>query len=331
MQVEAVVFTRPSEVAMGSVEMPPPGPGEVQVKTLCSTISCGTEGWALRNLFTWDRTPYPCVPGYQRVGIIMALGEGVSGWQIGQKVATTTGVWDGPVKPFWGAHIAMANVKASELYELPAGVDDVDAASLVVAQVGYNAASRMVLTAGQWVVVYGDGLIGQCAAQAARARGARVVLVGHRPVRVKLAAEHSADVAIDSRETDVAQAVAKETGADGVAAVIDTVQTEEAQVEYCRFLPARLGQVVYSGFTPGKTWADMALLQQRELTAHFVSGWTRPRMEATLKLMAEGRVRVRPLVTHLVPYRRGPELYRMILRKDPSFLGLTLDWTGACS
>ena len=64
-----------------------------------------------------------------------------------------------------------------------------DAAGAVVAQVGYNAASRVAMQPGDWVVVYGDGIIGQSAAQAARARGARVILVGHRAERVALAAQ----------------------------------------------------------------------------------------------------------------------------------------------
>jgi threonine dehydrogenase-like Zn-dependent dehydrogenase len=70
----------------------------------------------------------------------------------------------------------------------------------------------------------------------------------------------------------------------------------------------------------------MALLQQRELTTHFVSGCTRDRMEATLALMAAGQMRIGPLITHLVSYARGPEMYRMILDKNEPFLGITLDW-----
>ena len=45
--------------------------------------------------------------------------------------------------------------------------------------------------------------------------------------------------------------------------------------------------------------------------------------------MAEGKMRLRPLVTHHVPFDRGDEMYRMILAKSEPFLGITLDWTGA--
>ena len=49
-------------------------------------------------------------------------------------------------------------------------------------------------------------------------------------------------------------------------------------------------------------------------------------MEATLALMASGKMQVRPLVTHLVPYTRGPEMYRMIVEKKEPFMAITLDW-----
>jgi bacteriochlorophyllide a dehydrogenase len=111
-----------------------------------------------------------------------------------------------------------------------------------------------------------------------------------------------------------------------VSAVLDTVQSEAAQNEYVPLLAHAKGQIVYSGFTPTKTWADMGLLQKRELTTHYISGWNRPRMEATLALMAAGKMRLRPLITHLVSYRRGPEMYRMIVEKNEPFTGIAFEW-----
>ncbi|MBN2562119.1 MAG: zinc-binding dehydrogenase [Phycisphaerae bacterium] len=329
MKTPAVVFVQAERAEIQQIDMPPPGPGQAQIRTIVSTISAGTEGWAFRALFTWAPTPFPCVPGYQRVGTITGIGQGVEGWRVGDRVMATTGSWAGDVGPFWGSHVAAANTMAGELYRVPDGVDEVDASAAVVAQVGYNAASRAVIEPGDWAVVYGDGLIGQCAAQAIRARGCKVVLVGHRPERLELAAQHSADVSIDSRGEDVVEVVHRHTGGKPAAVVLDTVQTEGSQRQYVDLLEHGVGQVVYSGFTPEKTWADMGLLQQREFTAHFVSGWTRERMDATLALMAEGKMRVRPLVTHRVPFERGGEMYTMILAKSEPFLGITLDWTGA--
>jgi 3-hydroxyethyl bacteriochlorophyllide a dehydrogenase len=240
----------------------------------------------------------------------------------------TVGQWQGEVKPFWGSHVAVANTVADQLFWIPDGADEVDAAGCVVAQVGYNAASRVAMEPDDWVVVYGDGLIGQSAAQAARARGARVILVGHRPERLSLAVEYSADAAVNSHDRDVVAFVRDHAGAETVTAILDSVQREEAQREYMPLLERGRGQIVYTGFSPGEAWASMALLQQQELTTHFVSGWDRQRMEATLDLMATGRMHLRPLITHHVPAARGPDMYRMILERSEPFLGICLDWTG---
>jgi 2-desacetyl-2-hydroxyethyl bacteriochlorophyllide A dehydrogenase len=322
----AVVFTDVAQATLQDIDMPEPGPGEVQVRTLYSIVSAGTEGWAFRNLFTWQPTQYPCVPGYQRMGVIAKLGEGVTGWQVGDRIMATVGRWEGPVRPFWGSHVALANTVATELYHIPEGADDLDASGAVVAQVGYNAAYRADYGPGDWVVVYGDGLIGQSGSQAARSRGAQVILVGHRPERLALAAQYSADVVIDNHTEDVVQAVMRHTGGKPAPVVIDTVQSEASQVEYVPLLEYGRGQIVYSGFTPAATWADMGLLQKRELTAHFVAGWTRPRMDATLRLMAEGQMRLRPLITHFVPCTRAADMYRMIVEKSEPFTGIAFDW-----
>lgn len=329
MDVLAVVFTAPGEVELRAIAMPEPGLGEVQVRTLFSTISAGTEGWVFQNLFIWQPTPYPCVPGYERVGIVTAIGPDVTGWQVGDKVMATVGAWKGPVAPQWGSHVAVGNTKASELYRLPPGTDDVDASGAVVAQVGYNAASRVVMQPGDWVAVYGDGIIGQCAAQAARARGARVIQVGHRPERLALAAQYSADAAVNAKDGNVVEQIRAITGSPHVTAILDSVQSVPAQQQYTPLLEHGKGQVVYCGFTPANTWADMGDLQKHELTTHYVSGWNRQRMEATLQLMAEGRMRLRPLITHLVPYTNGPDMYRMILNKSEPFMGITIDWNQA--
>ena len=267
------------------------------------------------------------MPGYQRVGVIEKVGAAVQGWAVGDTVVATRSNWIGPVNAQSGSHAALGNTPASELYVLPEGTDLIDASGTVVAQVGYNAASRVVMTPGDWVVVYGDGLIGQCAAQAARARGARVILVGHRAERLRLAAEHSADAVINNYEQPVVDTVRQLTGQEFVTAILDSVQAVPAQEEYMPLLERCIGQIVYCGFTPGTTWADMGYLQRREVTTHFISGWTRERMDSTLALFASGQMRLRPLITHQVPYTQGPAMYALNRTKETAFLGLTLDWT----
>ncbi len=322
----AIVFTAANQVQLLDVPMPSPAAGQIRVRTRVSVVSNGTESWVWRNEFSWSATPFPCVPGYQRVGVVEAVGAGVTNVKPGQVVMACNGSWDGPIKPFWGSHIAVAN--SQEVYPLPAGMDETDAAGLVVAQVGYNAASRIQAETGAWVAVFGDGIIGQCGAQAARARGFKVVLIGRRPERLELAAKHSADLVVDGREQDLPAAVRAAVGAKTVAGVIDTIQNVETQGRYLPLLEHGRGQIVYSGFAPENAWADMARLQQQELTTHFVAGWNRPRMEATLALLAGGRMRLAPLITHRVPWREAVAAYEQMRDRSGPLMAVAIDWTG---
>jgi 2-desacetyl-2-hydroxyethyl bacteriochlorophyllide A dehydrogenase len=322
------VFTGVGTVELRDVDIALPGPGEVQVETTHSTISAGTEGWILHNQFTWAPTAYPCVPGYERVGRIVALGTGVSGFAVGQRVVATISRWASPLAAQSGAHAKLGNTPVEEVYAVPEAVGDLDAAGAVIAQVGYNAAQRPLIAPGDWVLVYGDGMIGQCAAQSARARGGRVIIIGHRTERMNLAAAHSADIVLDNREPGVIAEVRRRLGSAPLRAILDTVQTEAAQMEYLPLLGrGEGGEIVYCGFTPGKSWADMGELQKKELTTHFVSGWSRPRNEETLAMMAAGKLKLSPLITHLIPADECASAYQMIAQRTAPFLGITLDWT----
>lgn len=325
MMTRAIVFTAPGQVQVQDIDMPDPGPGEVQIQTQFSSISSGTEGWALHNRFTWAPTTYPCVPGYQRVGTVCALGAGVDNLREGDTVMATTGRWPTSPIPFWGAHAAVSNTVVGNVYPITDAVNPLDAAAAVVVQVGYNAAYRPTLAAGDWVVVYGDGVIGQFGAQAARSRGARTIVVGHRQERLAAAAAHSADHAVPDSADTVAQ-IRAITGAQHVPVIIDTVQQESCQQAYLPLLQQGVGQIVYSGFSPEEPWASMTALHKLELTTHYIQGIQRQRMEATLELMASGDLAMAPLVTHRVPVERAPDMYRMIDARSEPFLGIIFEW-----
>src|SRR5207249_892678 len=107
--------------------------------------------------------PYPLVPGYQKAGVVREVGARVQGLAPGDRVFMTTSKLCGAVHPCWGGHIALSQQVQDEVLTLPAEVGDLDAANLVVSQVGYNAASRPRLAGGDVAVIFGDGLIGQMA------------------------------------------------------------------------------------------------------------------------------------------------------------------------
>jgi len=328
MKTPAIVFTDAGKVDLLEIEMPEPRAYEVQIRTEVSFISVGTERWVFKNEFSWQPTRFPSVPGYQRVGIVTKLGSGVTELKVGDRVMATVGAWDGATAPFWGSHVGVANSSVDQVFKLPDQISSVNASGAVVAQVGYNAASRLSFESGDWVLIFGDGLIGQCAAQAARAMGGRTILVGRRDARLQLAAAHSAEFVINSRITQVEEQVRTITGNSTVGAVVDTIQGEEVQRVYMPLLrrepPA---QIVYAGFSQVSAWADMAALQKQECTCHFVSGWKRSRMESTLRLLADGSMSLEPFVTHRGSYKMGPQFYEMLLANKEPYLGIVIDWS----
>ncbi|MBM7569197.1 zinc-binding dehydrogenase [Paenibacillus sacheonensis] len=327
MSEKAIVFQARNEVRLIEVDVPLPMHDEVQVRTIKSMISAGTERWILSDRFSRAGTPFPCIPGYQRVGVVEKVGKDVRDINIGDRVIATSGMSVPGIASNWGAHLSLGNTKSGEIYRIPDNVGDEDASGIVVVQVGYNAASRLLMKEKDWVVIYGDGIIGQCASQAARARGARTILVGRRTERLAIGGKHSADFVVNAAEGSVAKRVQEITKTAFVTGVLDTVQNEEAGQSYMPLLEPGYGQIVYCGHSTDRAWVDMALLQAHGFTCHFVSDWTRTRIEATLSLMNEGAIRLAPLITHRGNCEEAPLLYQMLIDNKEPFLGMTIDWS----
>ncbi len=265
------------------------------------------------------------MPGYQRVGRVERVGSAVTVVREGDRVAATIGRLDGPVQAFWGSHSEMGLAAETECYPLPESVSSEDAAGLVLTQVGYNGGARPPLEPGAAVVVIGDGLVGQWAAQTFRARGAHTILCGRRPRRLAVAAEHSADEVLNARETDV-EAALRERYPAGVD-VVDEAVGLLANVDLAVRLLRHDGHLVLNGYHPeGEHLMNIQWLHDKEITCWGMAGWTRPRMLATLEWLQAGKLKVRELVTHEFPGDRADEAYRLLWDKSDDFLGLLLRW-----
>lgn len=334
MLTQAVVFERPGEVVVRPVELPDLAPDDVLVRTEWSALSPGTEGRVLEDRFfprSFTGQRFPTVPGYQRVGTIEAVGGAVAGLRIGQRVFATRGRVSGGVAATWGGHTALSPTPAAEIMALPDDVDGRVAAGLVLAQVGYNGAMRPARTGpGALVVVVGDGLVGQYAAQVSRARGADVLLAGRRTDRLAAAARHSAAEVLDVRTQDLAAAV-RARRPEGADVVIDTSSTA-AGVRAATELLRRDGELVLLGWYPeGESLLDAFwfIAGSRELAAHFTGGWTRPRLDATLAAMRAGELRVAELITHELPWRSAADAFGLSRDRSEAHLGIVIDWRGS--
>jgi len=301
----------------------------VLFETLCSFISPGTERGGLTDHFrTKGETPppFPRVPGYQRVGRVLKTGANVEGIEEGQIVFAALCRLDKPTW-MWGSHVALGVSPAEYVLPLPENVKAEEAAALVILQVGLNAASRPPVRLADLAVVVGDGLIGQFAAQMLRARGAYVILAGHRDDRLSAAFGISADEVVNTHNTDLVAWVRKRWP-NGAEITVESVGRRE-NVKACVDILAHNGHYVSLGFYPDENPFDLAQVHGPETTIYNPSSFTRERLEWTLRVLAAGKFHVAELITHRLPWNEAPAAYKMITEGKPSSLGIVLDWQGA--
>jgi len=301
---KAVVTTSANTSTLAEVSVAELGANQVAIKTISSGVSTGTDKWVISGRFEWGGFPFPLVPGYQRSGVVEAIGASVTNVEVGQQVFATASVNYKDATAGWGAHTSFGICEDFEVFDAT-GIPPERSAFGVVAQVGFNAASRIVGNPGDRILVIGDGVIGASGALSAKARGFEPLLLGRHDSRLEKISSLGIKTANSNTVTQ------KELANFAPIAVIDTVQSPEAFELYYRALPATwaaetfgnsrtgIGQIIFSGHTPDgqNTWADMAHLQKQELTVHFVSGWVANRLVQTLELMKAGALSLEKIAT----------------------------------
>ena len=181
----------PEQLHWREVADPVPGPGEVLVRVGLTSVNFA-DTQARRGVGAALAKP-PFTPGLDAMGTIVALGPGVTGRTVGQRVACN---------PQQGSYAELAAVPVVLTYPVTAAVSDEAAASGTVLVTAYNVltlAGR--LQAGESVLIHtAAGGVGSVAVQMAKQLGAgRIFATAGGPEKRALARELGADVAIDSR------------------------------------------------------------------------------------------------------------------------------------
>lgn len=216
-------------------EIPEPGPGQVRIKVqacgVCHSDELVVEG-------SWPGIQYPRIPGHEVVGLIDAVGAGVSAWKKGQRVGVgwhgghdntcsecrrgdfsncqniqVAGIsYDGGYQEYM-----LAPVEA--LASVPENLSDAEAGPLLCAGVTtYNALRHAGALPGDLVAVQGIGGLGHLGVQFANKFGYKVAAVGRGPENAPLAKKLGAHVYIDSKATNAAQELQKLGGAKVILA-----------------------------------------------------------------------------------------------------------------
>lgn len=155
--------------------------------------------------------------------------------------------------------------------------------------------------AGETVVVLGPGPIGLMAIQLARALGAsRVILTGTRESRLSLGKKLGADVLVNIKEQDPVTTVLEVTGGKGADLVIDCAGADETFDQALKMAKPG-GKVLIVAFYHGPVTADLSHAVRRNLTIYTERGEGGTSVGRALALLATGRIRAAPLVTHTFP------------------------------
>src|SRR5499426_1240931 len=219
---KAIQVTKPGEFATVMKLLVDPRPGQVRIRVEACGV-CHSDSGTVEGLFPID---WPRVPGHELVGRIDALGSGVQGWAVGQRVGV--GFLGGPCgycgscrsgdlvncrnQEHTGVHhdggyAEVMIAKASGLVSVPDDLSSVDAAPLLCAGLTtFSALRNAPAKAGDLVAVLGIGGLGHLGVQYARHMGFEVAAISRGSEKTELAKKLGAHHYIDSAATDPAEA-----------------------------------------------------------------------------------------------------------------------------
>jgi len=310
--MKAILFHKhggPEVLEFSEVPAPEPGPGEVLVRLRVAAMN-RVDIWT-RNGWPGIRLQYPHILGSDGAGEVAALGEGVTGWQTGERVVINDNLSDGTCEfclagqdnmcRNWhllgetrpGTYAQYVVVPAGNLKRIPAGFDtgEAAAASLVFHTAWHSLITRGRVRAGESVLVVGAaGGVNTASIQIAKLAGATVYVVGSNAEKLALAESLGADYLIDrSKEDNWSKAVYLLTGKRGVDVVVDNVGTTYP----LSFRAARKGgRILTVGNTGGPKFEfDNRYMFGKHLTLIGSTMGTKTDFETVMNLVFAGKLR----------------------------------------
>lgn len=265
--------------------------------------------------------------GYSAAGTIIALGEGVSHLQPGDRVACA------------GAqcahHAEVICVPANLTALLPSDLNFAEASTVTLGAIALQGVRRASPTLGEYFVVIGLGILGQLTVQLLKANGCRVMGVDLDESRIEMAKTLGMDFGLFPDNGEIVDQVMQLTdgfGADGVIVTAATPSNEVMSTAFrsCRkkgrvvlvgdvgldlkrgdFYQKELDFFISSSYGPGRYDP-----QYEEKGLDYPIGyvrWTENRnMAEYLRLLAEGRINIKPLTGTVFPIDKAPEAYQQL-------------------
>lgn len=309
--MRAVKYYGPGNMALTDIPKPSAGPGQVLVKVAYCGI-CGTDvhAWSMSGIFNWE-----LVPGHETVGYVEEIGEGVTGFCVGDRVAVgppgdcghcyscntghpntcanafpnTLGIGPGTQGAY--AEYVLSHYPANELFKIPDNVPMAQAVLFDVIGVGFHAVRRSNMRVGDNVIVTGCGSIGLSVIQFTKMAGAaRLIAFDLVPSRRKQALEAGADFALDPQKPEDIAKASELLGHTGGAHVAFEAAGHPSSVELCARLAMANGQIMMIG-SDGRAYEMVtAALGPRELDFKFSFTYTKEEIFTLFELLSLGKL-----------------------------------------
>lgn len=336
--MKALVLTAYNQLDLvGDFPDPVPAEGEVLLDIRACGI-CGSDihGW---DGSTGRRRP-PLIMGHEASGEVAAVGPKVTRWKVGDRVTFDSTIYCGKCGPCqvgqvnlcenrrvvgvapveYRQHGAFAEklvVPERILYSVPDNLSFPQAAMIEPVSIAIHAIQRVKINPTDTAVVVGAGMIGLFVIQALRWAGAKqIIAVDLAENRLALAKELGATHALKSDACDVPAEVAKLTegrGADLALEVVGVSPTLNLALATLR----RGGSIVLVGNLAAKTEFPLQAVVTKELTL-YGSCSSAGEYPLCLDLIAQGHIRVEPMISAIAPLDEGKEWFDKLSAKDGS-------------
>lgn len=286
---------------------PEPKPGEVRVAIRAASLNF-PDLLIVQNKYQ-TKPALPFVPGSEYAGVIEAIGDGVTGFDIGDRVAAFGGT---------GGFATHACVNAALVMPLSSGMPFEDAAAFVLTYgtTHHGLLDRGALRAGETLLILGAaGGVGTAAIQIGKAVGARVIAAASTEAKCALCTTLGADETINTTTDDIRERIKSLTGGKGMDVVYDPVGGDLAEPVF-RSIAWR-GRYLVVGFAQGTIPAlpfNLPLLKGASIVGVFWGDFARREPKANAAALSElmgwyAEGKVKPVIDECMPMDQLPLAY----------------------
>lgn len=329
-----VLFTEPGKAVFSPADSSAlsSGTDQVVIETEYSIVSAGTELAILSGGESW--APLPFTPGYGSVGRVVRIGSNVKDVKVGQRIFT------------YGAHSQYA---VTDIMRIPVEdtVDPVKATFARIAAVSITSLRVSDAALGDYVAVFGLGLVGNLAAQLFTLAGCEVIGIDLSAQRREQALQCGIAHVL-TPGADLAAQVAAITGGRGCRSVVEATGVP-AVAATAGTLAGKQGEVILLGsprqeyvtnltnfLNQSHLWGSGCITvkgahEWRYPVAEDPQGYGRFSMEgnvrAILRLIGQKKLQLDPLVTHVVSPKTCQEVYDGLKNQKDVYTGVVFDWS----